>query len=111
MGLVDLDFFAGFLFVVGDKGLVVVFVKLTRHVVGGIEQGLGVGQRTQAEQTGEKTDVDDFFHDVSQFKVAVDAAIDAQLVTGGVIPRGGVSRDCNKAHPSGHSPKPESTLI
>ena len=40
MRLVNLDVFAGGLFVVGDKCGVVVFVKLPGHVVRRVQQGL-----------------------------------------------------------------------
>ena len=41
MGLVNLDVFASGLFVIGNEGGVVVFVKLAGHVIRGIQQSLG----------------------------------------------------------------------
>ena len=41
MRLIDLDVFASGLFVIGNEGCVVVFVKLAGHVIRGVEQSLG----------------------------------------------------------------------
>jgi hypothetical protein len=62
VGLVDLDVFAGGLFVVRHKSGVVVFVKLTRHVVRGVEQVLSAGGQAGQGQGGGQCDVREFFH-------------------------------------------------
>ena len=55
MGLVQFDVFAGGFLVIGDKGGVDVFVKLTRHVVRHIEQrSLGCYQIASCQRNNGK---------------------------------------------------------
>ena len=65
MGLVNLDVFARGLFVVGNECGVVVFVKLTRDVVGRVKQGLGTDRQTRQGQNHRQSGAGELFHAVS----------------------------------------------
>ena len=66
MRLVDLDVFAGGLFVMGHKGRVVVLVELARHVVRAVEQGLGRSQGAGGQGDGSKRELEFGSHTVSR---------------------------------------------